>query len=58
MIRWLRKEYERIFEGGSGNISVSRGNVHVYWGMTLEYRICGRVKITMFDYIEVIITAF
>ena len=36
----------------------SRVNVHLYLGMTLEYRICGRVNITMFDYIEEIITAF
>ena len=39
-------------------MSVSRGNLHVYLGMTLDYRICGRVKITIFYYIEEIITAF
>ena len=39
-------------------MAVSRRNVHMYLGMTLGYKICGRVKIAMFDYIEEIITAF
>ena len=38
-------------------MEVSRGNIHVYLGMTLDYRIRGRFKTTMFDYIEEIITA-
>ena len=29
MIEYLRKEYERIFEGGSGKMTVKRGKVHV-----------------------------
>ena len=37
---------------------VSKGNLPVYLRITLDYRIRGRVKITMFDYIEEIITAF
>ena len=36
MIGWLRREYESIFEDGSGQMTVSRGKVHKYLGMTLE----------------------
>ena len=58
MIKWLRKECKSIFEYVKGKMAVSGGNVHVYLGITLDYRICGRVKITIFYYIEEIITAF
>ena len=36
MIEWLRKEYESIFKDGSGKMTVSRGKVHTYLGMTLD----------------------
>ena len=52
MIKWLWKEYKSIFEDGSVNMAVSRRNAHVYLGMTFYYRICGRVNIAMFDYID------
>ncbi len=58
MIEWLHQEYESIFEDGSGEMSVSRGKVHKYLGMTLDYTVRGQVKITMFDYIDEILTAF
>jgi hypothetical protein len=58
MITWLRQEYESIFEDGSGKMSVSRGKVHTYLGMKLDFTLPGRVKITMFDYVEEIIIAF
>jgi hypothetical protein len=58
MIDWLRQEYESIFEDGSGTMTVSRGRVHKYLGMTLDYTVCGRVNISMFDYINEIINAF
>ena len=58
MIRWLRKEYESIFEDGSGKMTVSRGKIHTYLGMTLDYTTPGRVKISMFGYIDEIIIAF
>ena len=58
MIKWLRREYESIFEDGSGKMSVSRGKVHTYLGMKLDYSVRGQVKITMFDYVEEILTAF
>ena len=52
MIHWLKQEYESIFEDGSGKMSVSRGKIHTYLGMTLDYSIPGIVKITMLDYIQ------
>jgi hypothetical protein len=58
MIEYLRQEYESIFEDGSGAMMVSRGNIHKYLGMTLDSTIRGQVKITMFDYVDEIQTAF
>jgi hypothetical protein len=39
-------------------MTVSRGKIHQYLGMTLDYTVRGQVKITMFDYVDEIITAF
>jgi hypothetical protein len=58
MIDWLRQEYESIFEDGSGEMTVSRGRVHKYLGMTLDYTVRGQVNILMFDYVDEIINAF
>jgi hypothetical protein len=41
IIDWLRQEYESIFEDGSGKMTVSRGRVHKYLGMTLDYTVHG-----------------
>jgi hypothetical protein len=58
MIEYLRQEYEIIFEDGSGAMTVSRGKIHKYLGMTLDYAVRGQVKITMFEYVNEILTAF
>jgi hypothetical protein len=58
MIKYLRQEYESIFNDGSGAMKVSRGNTHNYIGMTLDYTVHGQVKIGMFDYVDEIIAAF
>jgi hypothetical protein len=59
MITWLRQEYESIFKDRrSGQMTVSRGKVHTYLGKTLDYTICGQVKITMIGYVDEILTAF
>ena len=58
MIKWLRKEYESIFEDGSGKMTVTRGKIHTHLGMTLDCATPGQVKISMFDYIDEIIAAF
>jgi hypothetical protein len=39
-------------------MTVSRGRVHKYLGMTLDYTIHGQVNISMFVYIDKIINAF
>ena len=57
-IQFLHDEYESIFEDGSGEMTVSRGKVHKYLGMTLDYSVRGQIKISMYDYIEEILTAF
>jgi len=57
-IEWLRQEYESIFEDGSGAMTVHRGKVLKYLGMTLDYTVKGQVQITMTDYIDEILTAF
>ena len=43
MIKWLRQEYESIFEDGSGKMAVSRGKVHKYLSMILDYTVRGKV---------------
>jgi hypothetical protein len=58
MIEWLHQEYKSIFEDGSGKMTVSRGKVHTYLGMTLDYTVRGQVQISMFDYVEEILNAF
>jgi hypothetical protein len=58
MVEYLRQEYESIFEEGSGAMTVSRGKIHKYLGMTLDYTVCGQVKIIMFDYVDHILVSF
>jgi hypothetical protein len=58
MIGYLRQEYESIFEDGSGAMTLSRGKIHKYLGMTLDYSVPGQVKITMLDYVDEILAAF
>jgi hypothetical protein len=58
MIEYIRQEYESIFEDGSRAMTVSRGKIHKYLGMTLDYTVRDQVKITMFDYVNEILTAF
>jgi hypothetical protein len=58
MIEYLREDYESILEDGTGAMTVSRGKIHKYLGMTLDYTVRGQVKITMFHCINEILTAF
>jgi hypothetical protein len=39
-------------------MTVSRGKIHKYLGMTLDCTVRGQVKITMFDYVDEILTDF
>ena len=58
MIDWLWQEYLCIFEDRSGQMTVSRGRVHKYLRMTLDYTVHGQMNILMFNYIDKIINAF
>jgi hypothetical protein len=58
MIHWLRQEYESVFTDSSGKMTVSRGKVHTYLGMTIDYTTRGEVKITMLEFVDEIIAAF
>ena len=57
-IEWLRKDYESIFEDGSGKMKVSRGKVHKYLGMILDFTTKGQVKVSMVDYVKEVIQAW
>ena len=46
-IEELCHEYESIFEDGSGEMKVSRGKVHKYLGMTIDFSVKGQCKISM-----------
>jgi hypothetical protein len=39
-------------------MTVSRGKIHKYLGMTLDYSVPGQVKIKMLDYVDEILAAF
>ena len=58
MEAWLHKTYERLFEDGSGGLKCSRGKVHEYLGMTLDFSEEFKVRITMFEYIAEIVDMF
>jgi hypothetical protein len=57
-IEVLRQEYESIFEDGSGKMQVSRGKVHTYLGMKLDFTKPGSVEVSMFDYVDEILATF
>ena len=58
MIEYLRKEYENIFEDGSGKMTFKRGKVHEYLRMTIDYSEPGQAKVMMLNYVKEILTAF
>ena len=41
MIKCIHQGYEIIFDNRPGEMSVSRGKVHEYLGITLYYAVCG-----------------
>ena len=57
-IKVIRDEYETIFKGGLGKITVSRGKKHKYLGMDLDFNTKGEVKVTMADYTKECIKIF
>ena len=54
-IEWLRRDYESIFTGGSGEMKVAQGKVHTYLGMKLEFTTAGVVSVSMINYIQDVI---
>ena len=51
----LRKDYESIFEDGSGDMKVHNGKIHKYLGMTLDFSTKHQVHISMTEYVKEII---
>jgi hypothetical protein len=58
MANWLKATYERLFDDGSGKMKISRGRIHDYLGMNLDFNIPGQVKVTMFPYVKEIVQLF
>ena len=54
-IEWIKSKYQ---DDEIGKVKTSRGKVHKYLGMTLDYSISGKVQIKMLDYIKEMINAF
>jgi len=57
-IEWLQKEYEVIFEDGTGAMKVHRGKVHVYLGMNLDFTTPGEMHVTMPKHIEDVLKTY
>ncbi len=57
-IEWLWKDYESIFEDGSGKMKKNRDKIHKYLGMTLDFSTKRQVKITIFEYVKDILAAW
>ena len=55
-IEWLR--YEHVFEDGTGEMKVHCGKTHKYLGMSLDFGHVNQCRITMIDYVDVIIAAY
>jgi hypothetical protein len=58
MANWLKATYERLFEDGSGKMKITRGKVHEYLGMTLNFTVPGQVQVTMISYVKEIVELF
>jgi hypothetical protein len=58
MADWLKSTYERLFDDGSGEMKICRGKIHEYLGMTLDFTVDGKVKITMIPYVKEIVQQF
>jgi hypothetical protein len=54
----LRQEFESIFEDGSGEMKVTRGKVHTYLGMQLDFSVKGQCSVSMIPYMKECLEAF
>jgi hypothetical protein len=57
-IEWLQFEYENEFEDGTGQMKVHCGKTHKYLGMTLNFGHDNQCRISMIDYVDVIVAAY
>ena len=51
-------EWTKITYGSIGEVKITRGKIHDYLGMKLDYSVPGRVTIDMVDYIELMVSGF
>jgi hypothetical protein len=52
-VKWLNKLY-----GNHGKVTVTRGDIHDYLGMTFNFSVKGKVMIDMIDYMESLVDDF
>jgi hypothetical protein len=57
-IEWLIRDYESIFEDGSGKMTVHRGKRHTYLGMLINFSEKWLVSILMEGYLSEVIAAW
>ena len=58
MAKWLKTKYEQVLEDGSREMKISRGKIHEYLGMTLDFSSPGELKVTMIPYVKEIVEQF
>jgi hypothetical protein len=44
MVDWLKSTYERLFDGGSGEMKICRGKIHGNLGITLDFTVPGKSR--------------
>jgi len=52
-LKWVKQTY-----GSIGEVKATRGKVHDYLGMKLDYSVPGQVSINMVDYVESMLSSF
>ena len=52
-LRWLNEKY-----GQHGEVTCTRGKVHDYLGMTIDFRMPGKVAIDMVAYVKEMVNSF
>ena len=58
MVKWLKAKYEQLFKDGSGAMMITRGKIHDYLSMQLDFSMPREVKVTMIPYVKEIVTLF
>jgi hypothetical protein len=57
-IKWLRLEYENVFEDGTRQMKIHCSNTHKYLGMLLDFSHPNQCNVTMIDYVDEIVVAY